>query len=266
MKLIICTLITLFSLQSIASLLVTPSRVAFDVRDRSKEVILVNTSNQVRSYKLEWVNQRQNDEGGYTQILENEMESFGTADQFLRYSPRRVTLQAGESQKVKVMARRRSNMSFPEYRSHLKFTALPPDLVNNSDEQETSEGISMKLHLLLSYTIPVVLRTEAPASKVTISDLSFSGEAANKQKLSFTMKKQSPTSVYGDFTIYHIDNGEEKAIGFLNGVNFFHEQQTMRMSIPLHHALNQVKGQLKIVYKGTAEFADTIIDENSIML
>jgi fimbrial chaperone protein len=266
MKLVICTLLMLFSLHTVASLLVTPSRIAFDARDRSKEVILVNTSNQVRSYKLEWVNQRQNEKGEYVKLADEELEAFGGAEQYLRFSPRRVTLQAGESQKVKLMARRRGNMPLPEYRSHLKFIALPPDLVNKTNEDSVGEGISMKLHLLLSYTIPVILRTESPSAKVSISNMTFADIATNRQVLSFQMDKTKATSVYGNFTVYHLLNGNEKAVGFLNGVNFFHEQEKVQMQIPMHNKLTSVSGELKIVYQGTGEFADIIIDENSIAL
>lgn len=265
MKLAICILLSIMSLQSFASLLVTPSRIAFDARDRTKEVILLNTSNQVRSYKLEWINQRQNTQGGYTLLTEGEMENFGIAEKYLRFSPRRVTLQPGESQKIKIMARRKGDMSMPEYRSHLKFIALPPDLTNGSTENETSEGISMKLHLLLSYTIPVILRTQEPDREVSISSMAFNTDIKGKQTLTLEVSKRTPTSVYGDFTVYHISNNEEKAVAFLNGVNLFHEQEVMKLTIPMHHKLDKVSGRLKIVYKGSGEFADTILDENSIV-
>ena len=110
------------------------------------------------------------------------------------------------------------------------------------------------------------MRTAEPSTDISISKATFSERADNKQIIQVELSKKLGTSVYGDFTIFHQIDGTETPVAFLNGVNFFHEQKNMKLNIPVHHTIANKSGRLKIVYKGSAEFTDTIFDESSIVL
>lgn len=240
-----------------SSLLVTPTRVTFGARDRVEEVTLVNTSDVVRRYKLEWVQNRQDENNQYFRLSDSEIETFAIASPFVRFSPRRVTLKPGESQKVKLLARRQANMEFPEYRSHLRFTALPPDLTDANDDEENVSGVQLKLNLLLSYTIPVVLRTEATNVQVKIDKIDFTAINANNKVAEATIyfSREGNTSAYGDATLYHrvSNNDDFEPVGYTKGINIFHEQKKARIVIPWTEKPYNPAGEIKVVFEGIKE-------------
>jgi len=263
-KIVLFLQLCLLALSTQASLLVTPSRLAFDEKDRTQEVILVNSANTIKSYRLEFINMKQNPNGGYIKLASEELDTFPRADKFLRFSPRRVTLQPGESQKIKVMVRRSKNMNEPEYRSHLRFTALPDELVGEAEEEEKTDGVKMKLNLLLSYSIPVILRTEKPETDVYISDFKFVD--GSKQQVTFALNKKSDNSVYGDFTVFHNVNGKETEVGYLNGFNIYRETDAQFVDIPMYRPLENKSGKLRVEYKGKSEFMDIELAKQEISI
>ena len=261
-KLAVLLFIYLFSSALSASLLITPSRVAFAPNERSKEVILLNTSAEPKSYMVEWVNQAQNKDGAYRPLTAQEEDTFPKAEEYLRISPRRVTLQPGENQKVKLILRRKTDMEALEYRSHLKFTALPNEISNPEETEETTEGISIKLNLLLSYTIPVIVRTDEPNDNVKIVNVKLEQGQNSKGLVNFALRKNHASSIFGNFTVYHQDAmGKVSEVGYLNGVNMFSEVNEMYTSINLLKPYSELAGKLQIRFNGKSEFTDTILDQ-----
>jgi P pilus assembly chaperone PapD len=265
--LLLFILISIFTTDVFANLMVTPTRVAFDKRDRTSDVTLLNTSNTTRSYRVEWMNQAQAPDGSYIPLDESQLAEFPRADSYIRYSPRRVTLKPGESQTVKLMVRRKPDMDKAEYRSHLKFTALPLQEESNLERTGPAEGINIKLNVLLSYTIPILIRTEEADIDVQIGDLDLvKRQEDGKDILNFVMKKNSDTSVYGDFTVVYTANGKQDDVGYLNGVSMFAESDTLASNVVLFKPVDHSTGSLSIIYKGKQEFADTVFDEAELVL
>jgi P pilus assembly chaperone PapD len=266
-----CLLLLVISSKAMSSLLVTPSRISFDVRDRTQEVIVMNTSGETNSYVLEWTNQKQTSFGAYKVLEGEELASFPTAEQFIRFSPRRVTLRPGESQTVKLLVRRKKDMDASEYRSHLKFTALPNKAAaaNKSEAPSSqSDGINIKLNLLLSYSIPVILRTENPESNAEVTEFVYEAnkDGTKNGSVSVKISKPAANSLYGDFTVFYEVDGTSTPIGFLNGVNIFAENREFMKNISLVQALPSNNGKLRLEYKGRAEFADKLLAESTLAL
>lgn len=253
MKYIAAMLLVLASMgQSVyANLLVSPTRIAFEDRDRVKDVILINVTDKTRSYRIEWQENTADERGAYTTIPENEL-TFASSE-FIRYSPRQVTLKPGERQIIKLMLRRKSNMDLPEYRSHLKMTALPPTAEQKA--QNTEQGIGFKIDVLTSYTIPVIVRTQAIDAKVEITDVKVKVNSDNKAFFEVAVDKIGSTSVSGEFNVMHLDNktAKETKVGILRGINIFHENQRRVVDIEWQNFSAPESGTFKIIFKGTNE-------------
>jgi hypothetical protein len=58
----------LIASQSYASLTITPLRVVFEERDRSAEVVLINTSEKTNTYRVSWMHNKQKLDGYYDEI------------------------------------------------------------------------------------------------------------------------------------------------------------------------------------------------------
>jgi len=248
-----------------ADLLITPTRIVFDRNDRVQEVILVNTANEVRTYSLSWSELMQNETSGYNILTDGDKEQFRTASEFLRFSPRRLTLQPGENQRIKLSLRRTSAINEAEYRSHLKFTVIPNDLINGAQEEEEKDGVFVKLNLFLNYSIPVMVKNSNDVPNTSISNVVFQPKTQEHPitKIFFNLSKDKDVSVIGDTTVYFKAQGSDEfsPIGYNNNLAMYHERNQIRANVTWTEELNPGKGQLKIVYKGKKEFADKVLTE-----
>lgn len=238
-----------------ASLLITPTRVAFEERDRSARVTILNSSNKEQSYRLELFDQKASESGPYVQLTEDEKRNFPSAQSFLRFSPRQVTLKPGERQTVKVIARRTKDLMDGEYRSHLQFTALPP-----KEENESSGQMQIKLNLLLSYSIPIILRKGAKDVQVEINEVTLlsPGENQNNWQASVNLSRSGLHSPTGRLLAYLVnDKGVHRQVGVLNGLNIFTELNKRQANIILPDFKASRQDALKIIYEGQQEYADT---------
>ena len=255
MKYLLTIMLVITSLAQFANanLLVSPTRLSFDGKERVKDVVLINVSDKTRSYRIEWQENKADENGSYS-IIPDEQVTFASSP-FIRYSPRQVTLKAGERQVIKLMLRRKANMNLAEYRSHLKVTALPPQ-TSNRETNAPVTGIDFKIDVLTSYTIPIMVRTKEPRVKVSVD--SFGIEVDDNQTASFRvdLRKQGESSVTGELNVYHInERGEEKRVGILRGVNIFHENSRRVAYIQWQNYAGPVDGKIRLEYVGAEEFA-----------
>lgn len=242
----------LFPFSSVqADLLISPTRIAFNERDRVKEIQLINTSDKRRTYRVEFVEQRAAADGGYIKLTESELSTFDIASPYIRFSPRQVTLESGQRQSIKLLARRKAGMDAAEYRSHLKFTVLP----EFNEEEQLQEGMSLKLDVFLSYTIPVFLRNDLEEPNVMLTELNKRTLINGKSVLDLKVVKKSNQSVAGRLVAYQLnDAGEEVEVGIVNGVNIFHELGERRVSIELQQTKYQNNKPLMVRFLGIQEF------------
>lgn len=235
-----------------ANLVITPTLIEFAERDRVKQVLLINPTNQIQTYNLEWTEFTQTDFGAYEMLNENSKASFATASQYLRFTPRRVTLKPGEKQTVKILLRRTANMKEGDHRSHLKFSSLPPEADTQMADQNGTSGISFKVDLLVNYTIPVIVRADSNR----IVGVSFASGALRRlenQKLQVIaeLKKDTPQTVIGAYEIHFRPNDSKayELVGKLNNVNLFHENERFVSEIDWFSSIPAKNGKIKIIFK-----------------
>jgi fimbrial chaperone protein len=251
-----------------ANLLVTPKRIVFDERDRTHQVVLINASNQTRSYRLEWVEQQQIDGGAFRLLKDEETQDRKKASDIMRFSPRQVRLGPGERQIVKILARRSANMAPGEYRSHLLFSALPPE-IKASDE--TVDGMKIQLNVLVSYSIPVMLNVNYKTPQISVSDVQVNEQPEKDNKFAniiVVLNKTGNYSTYGKVKAYFkADNQDSfKEVGLLNGVSIFSETNVYNANLTWLEAPEARRGELKIRYEGDAEFSGTTFTEKVVSI
>lgn len=232
---------------AIAGLLVLPDHVVFNERSRVQEVMVANVTDKPVRYDIGWVNQRQTENGGYVMVKDD--ESFARASEYLRFSPRRVTLQPGESQKIKLLLRRKNNMVETEYRSHLKFEAVP---LQQQNQNSTGEGISFALNLMLSYTIPVLVQTTQGEVDITISEPQVVIRDA-QPVVQFKLNRKGDISAKGDLKVERLnqETGEYVSVGFLNGIRVFTENGFIQTEVALLPGQVPQRGdQFRILFNG----------------
>lgn len=257
-----CLIIILSSLPVIveASLLISPTRVVLGDRDRGATVTLINSADKVKSYRLEWVDMMAMPAGGYRELTESERQTYPGISKIARLSPKQVTLAPGQQQTVRIAVRRPRGMLDGDYRSQLKFTALPDE-----DEDNSVGVLRMQMRMLMSYTIPVVLHQGELNANVSIQNIELYHERSkNKTVVRASISRSGLHSVTGDLIAYWTPAGQsnEKEVGRINGYNIFAEISNAETVINLLD-FTPGNGTLKLIYRGKQEFLGTTLSESS---
>ena len=252
-----------------AGLLISPMLLTFNDRERSKEVILINKSDQTTTYRLIWKQNRAKPNGGYDELSEQESKEFPIASSMIRFSPKQVRLGPGERQIVKLAVRRPKNLAQGEYRSHLLFSALPQE----KNKDVISNGpTNLTVQVMLSYSIPVIVRSGEKDYSVTIDDakvLTSQKKGKTQYQLEVAMSRTGINSTAGSIKAYWKKNGsrEEVHIGTLNSVQFYPELETSKYNLFWQGPEVALKsGKLRVVYEGRKDFSGLVLAEKTFTL
>lgn len=176
----------------ISDLVVTPTRVVFSGRERSAEVLLKNRGSKPTTYRISFMDLGVNEKGDYVEIDHYDK----SAKDFIRYSPKQVALEPGASQKVKLLLRKPSSLADGEYRTHMKFQALPdPDFGENVEATAVTDQVSVKLIPLVGVSIPVIVQKGALTGDASLQ------ASRNGKQATVTVKRKGTRSLLGDIRI-----------------------------------------------------------------
>ena len=196
-----------------ADLMVYPTRVVLNDRERTAQVDIVNTSQMNASYKISLVRKRMTDTGTFEDIATPEpAEKF--ADELVKYSPRQVTLLPGGSQTIRMMYKIPPKLAEGEYRSHLVFTKVVSGVSDLAQKDGTDPGtVSMRVVTNIGVSIPVIARHGQLDAQAAIDPLSVKliPIEPKQQLVGFTLSRSGTRSVYGDVVVYRGD--EKVAVG-----------------------------------------------------
>ncbi|MGS0682976.1 fimbrial biogenesis chaperone [Shewanella sp. 125m-7] len=242
-----------------ASLLVSPIRVAFEGRERAHEIVLINSSSEIKTYRLQWQEKLAVSNGGYKELTAEQAKDYPSASKMLRFSPRQVTLKPNERQIVRLGLRRPKGLADGEYRSHLKLEALPPKRAKKQDGE-----MSISLDVLLSYSLPVIVRQGLvnPNVEITSKGLSFD-QRSGKTQLSVNLTRTGQYSTAGNLVAYwQGEQQSEQVVARLNNVNIYPEvNETSKSMAWIAKDFTPSSGQLRIVYEGQQEFNGQVFAE-----
>lgn len=216
-----------------------PTRIVFEGRTRSAEVLLTNRGAETETYRITFKNMRMLEDGSYEDITEPRENEQPAAD-LIRYSPRQIVLEPGTSQTVRLMLRKPAGLAEGEYRSHMYFRAVPrPDAASDIEEVDLKgDQISVKITTIFGITIPVIVRHGELTGAVKFSDLALDlpVDTLDLPNLNFHLNRTGDRSVYGDLTITYIPDktGKEYVVGRLNGVAVFTPNLTRTMYVNIH--------------------------------
>ena len=241
-------------------LMVTPQRVTFDGKSRVQTVTVINRSQARQSFRL-FFSEKRMTEAGLLADIEDPAEGF-YASPLIRFSPRRVTLAPGQSQKVKLLVHKTAHLEPGEYRSHLVFQVIPEaaGLTLEAAHGE-SGGIGVKLTPLFGTSIPIIVRHGDLSAQVEIVQTELDRVADQPQvNLSLVFKRTGNRSVYGDVLIEHVSqDGQVTEMSQVKGMAIYTDiqQRTLDMALMSPAADTFQNGHLRITY--TARDSQTIL-------
>ena len=127
-------------------LLIAPTKIDLGNRFRSGVVTIKNQASKPTTYRLKMVGPLDSDPGG-------------DASTWVRFSPRRVTLNPGETQTVRIFARRPSDLKKGKYTARLMVQAIPPVKPKSPEGgmQVDDDRVSLDLTIVYGVTIPILI-------------------------------------------------------------------------------------------------------------
>ena len=244
-------------------LMVFPTRVVMNDKQRTAQIDVINTSPMKASYKISLGRKRMTETGTIEDISAPEpTEKF--ADDLVKYSPRQVTLLPGGGQTIRMIFKLPENLADGEYRSHLVFTKIASGISDLAEKESPNPtAVSMKVTVNVGISIPVIARhgnLEAQAA-IDPASVKITAVEPKQQLVDFTLNRTGTRSVYGDVAVFR---GEDKvAVG--SGFAVYTPNSQRKIGV---HVLEpyQLKSGEKIRLQFTEKEAKKPLAETTITL
>lgn len=158
------------------------------------------------------------------------------ASEFLRYSPRRVTLAGSESQIIRIMARGGSDLPAGEYRSHFTVVSVPRGAdqgfsIDDAIEGEETTDIGVSIKPRFGISIPVIVRVGDTTLDVGIREARLLTAQDGSQAVGLIATRAGTRSAFGDLVV--TGNGADKPVALTRGVGIYPELDERTIIIPV---------------------------------
>lgn len=183
-----------------AVLLIHPTLIMFEGNQRSATITLTNRGDETGTFETGWIEYEMSPEGGLRKLDE---AAPWSVQPYVRYSPRRVTLEPAASQVIKVALRRRKDVAQGEYYSHFRVLTLnseDPAIGEAGASSETPDtAASVLIKARTAVAIPIIWRNSQETSGATIQAAKFDRET---RKLTVTVQRSGSLSVRGFLFVF----------------------------------------------------------------
>ncbi len=248
-----------------AGILLTPTRVVLEGRARSGMISVANNGTAVGSYRAEIINRRMLESGGFESV-ETPQEGDKFADEFLRISPRRFTLEPGKHQNVRILARKPADLEEGEYRSHLRFILIPTE--EPREEKAPEDALSISIRANFGMSIPVIVRNGAISATASVKEMHYSLQEG-KPHLKFEVIRDGKASLYGDIkVVYQPPSGDEVVLKAMGGIAVYTPNPKRIFDLPLDvpEGVSINKGSLKVTYHEKEDAGGALIAQGALSL
>ncbi|MFN5086424.1 MAG: molecular chaperone [Novosphingobium sp.] len=229
--------------QQVNNLNISPKRVVFAGAATASAVYIFNRGEEAVTYRVELVDRVMLPSGeirSKDELIDNPagVELAGrlkSSASMIQFTPRRVTLQPGQSQAIRLRLLRPAVLPDGEYRTTLTVSAVPPDDAGITADQAfgANDGkLSIKAIARFEVSIPLIVRQGQLAGLVRIDNARASG-----QKLELELARSGSRSVYGDLEVRENDaNG--KIVGLIRGVGVYEETDRRALEVSLNRIVS----------------------------
>lgn len=209
-------------------LLVAPTRLEFDNRTRSREVILSNIGDKTATYRITLVARRMTDDGTLEEVeIPNDAESQ-TMD-MISYAPRRVVLEPNQPQAIRVAVRKPADLAAGEYRVHMLLRAIPDAAPVVAATAAPAEGFAIQLIPIYGITIPIIVRHGELKATADIRAPHIVREDG-LEKIGFELTRSGDRSTYGEIRV--IKPGRADPVAMAKGIAVYTEVASRSVVLP----------------------------------
>ena len=193
-----------------AVLFIYPTLVMFEGNSRSATITLTNRGDANGTFETSWSELTMTPEGG---LLKVEGDVPWSVQPYVRYSPRRVTLEPSESQVIKIALRRGMEVPEGEYHSHFRVLTLnSEDLVDESDQaaEPRQSDSAVTITARSAVAIPIIWRNSRASPGATIEAVNIDRDT---NQLTVDVRRHGNLSVRGYLHVLgELPDGTEGAL------------------------------------------------------
>jgi P pilus assembly chaperone PapD len=252
-----------------AVLFIHPTLVIFEGTDRSATITLTNRGDETGTFEMSWTNMTMTPEGG---LVKHEGNPPWSVQSYVRYSPRRVTLEPLQSQVVRIAIRRGLDVPEGEYYSHFRVLTLNTEAVSMEIEEQEEQANQQSTSAVVidarsAVAIPIVWRNSRDTSSASIEAVRIDH---NENKLSVDVKRHGQVSVRGYLQVVETAaDGTQNALAAPVPLIIYPNLEARTMSIDLNDGViaANLKQGTEVLYSPDLEISDrsTVIDTYSIV-
>lgn len=234
-----------------ADLNISPKRVVFSPDMRAATIYVFNRGGEAATYNISLTDRVMTPDGQVRAVTDPEVMASAadvvaklpSAQPMLTFTPRRVTLQPGQSQVVRLRALRAPEMPLPEYHTHLTVTTVPPESAGETAEEAANAApgrVVAKINTLFSISIAVIVRQGEVDVQGGLDGASYSLRSAQTPDgqrtalLSVDLLRKGANSLYGDVEVRDAKAAKSSPpLGAIRGVGVYTEVDRRKVQIPL---------------------------------
>jgi len=245
-----------------AGLFISANELIFDRNTRSHSLHITNRGNRTGVYTMSWIDHTMTEEGRLLAWKEPSQSPW-SLQPYIRFSPRRVTLRPGESQRIRIALKsNRSEFEGGELFSHLRVLTLNNNLEAttspNKNTAEVSPGIEIKTRSAIN--IPVVWRKTSAQPKATITL-----NSRTNMSLTLNIRRIGQVSNRGFLHVMHRFGGVSKALTNTSPFVIYANIENRTTTLNFDAALPQ-QGSLDIYYSSSKDDLDQLLGQTNLKL
>lgn len=255
-----------------AELMLYPTRVVIEDRQRGGHVEMINRSQETQTFRIGLYNSRMT-EAGEIVVAETPEPGELFAKDMLVFTPRQVTLRPGQSQTVRISIRRPANLATGEYRTHLRFSRMTD--ADGPTNLETAVKlppgqVGILLQAMIGASIPVIVRQGTTQAEVTLdSPALISAKGGNPPIFYARFHRKGTRSVYGDLKAFYTPPGRRPIeVGKMGGVSVYvpNATRTIRMPLTLPPGTALKGGTLSLRYTERQEAGGALLTQTQVQV
>jgi hypothetical protein len=233
---------------------ITPKRLVLDRGNRTGTVYIFNQGNVPATFDVTVIQRVMLNNGEIRAVsdtagdaaLQPLVARLKSAQEFVRATPRRVTLAPGKGQTVRIRADLPPGIAQGEYRTHLTVTTIPPRDAGVTAEQASSQRadqLSFRITSVFGLSIPVIVRHGAVEAQGRIENARFDEAMISPDGvappvrtgvLRFDMRRTGSGSLFGNVEVR--SKGGRDLLGVQRGIGVYPEIDHRTIQIPLRRA------------------------------
>lgn len=255
---VICTVVLAIAYDAYA-LRISMKRIIFEGDKRSETLTVINNTDQEKTYRLSFRHYTMGETKGLKHIEDDELNQYPEikwADDYIRFAPRRFTIQPGGAQQVRLFARTPRNLEEGEYRSHLWIlTESKPEDFNEQRGNDNGRP-AVRLAMQPGISLPLFLRSGDISSTASLENGNLQTTAGKNGntllKVDFRLAKDGEKSIYGNLAFYCTAGSEEFIAKYTKGWAIYTETPyrdlQFYINIPDGKSVNDCR-TMRVVYE-----------------